>query len=259
MPDKNGCIGRWKVAAASARGISHVREDVPCQDSVYYKVEDDWLCAVVSDGAGSAKHSDMGSQVAAYTVVETLYENFQANPESQNRQEAIQQQVRDAVITARAKLQEHSESKDLQSFHATLVGVIITPGTRLFFHIGDGCAVAISDKHWEQGVVSEPHNGEYANETFFYTLDDWQDYLRFQEVPQQADLILLMSDGAMGFVMARGQQQVDPGFIEPVDKFLASVDEKKGSNALAATLDDPKTHSITNDDKTLLWARAVEK
>ena len=66
--------------------------------------------------------------------------------------------------------------------------------------------------------------------------------------------LALMSDGAAPFVMAKGNGGLFKPFMDPVERFLASVDEVAGSAGLAATLGDPRTHTITTDDKTLLVA-----
>ena len=55
----------WRVAAASAIGTSHVASGTKCQDAHGFGVFDasgeNILILVVSDGAGSAKHSEDGS------------------------------------------------------------------------------------------------------------------------------------------------------------------------------------------------------
>lgn len=71
----------WRVAAASAIGTSHVASGAKCQDAngvgVFDVAGEHILILVVSDGAGSAKHSDIGAQWAVSTVqheVETYFD-----------------------------------------------------------------------------------------------------------------------------------------------------------------------------------------
>ena len=71
----------WRVAAASAIGTSHVASGTKCQDAHGFGVFDasgeHILILVVSDGAGSAKHSGMGAQCAVSTVrreIETYFD-----------------------------------------------------------------------------------------------------------------------------------------------------------------------------------------
>jgi serine/threonine protein phosphatase PrpC len=67
----------WQVVDVKVRGSSHERTGLPCQDAYGW----DWiqegksLIVAVSDGAGSAKFSEKGSQLAAEKVVTHLLQN----------------------------------------------------------------------------------------------------------------------------------------------------------------------------------------
>lgn len=59
----------WRVAGASVRGTGHVTAGLPCQDAhdVRVSLSPDGvplLIAVVSDGAGSARHAEDASRAA---------------------------------------------------------------------------------------------------------------------------------------------------------------------------------------------------
>ena len=62
----------WKAIARSAIGTSHIKQQMPCQDYGDYKMIDDAIVGVVADGAGSAKHSDIGAKLAVNTVLEVI-------------------------------------------------------------------------------------------------------------------------------------------------------------------------------------------
>src|SRR5690606_40378653 len=64
----------WKVVAASVAGPHHVRDGLPCQDAHTYRLQGDYLIAVISDGAGSACYSQLGSQAITDTLVQVLAE-----------------------------------------------------------------------------------------------------------------------------------------------------------------------------------------
>jgi hypothetical protein len=101
-------------------------------------------------------------------------------------------------------------------------------------------------------VLSLPENGEYANETYFVTGDDWRSHLRVTSFSGAIRSVALMSDGAMPFAINRAKTGMFGPFIDPVRSYLATVNETEGSEALLATLSDKRTWSITSDDKTLL-------
>jgi hypothetical protein len=167
-------------------------------------------------------------------------------------------EVAAAIQHARDTLPANAEHP-LQSFHATAVGVVVAGAERgLFFHIGDGAGAALRAGEWDGGTVSLPANGEFADQTYFYTEDGWRDNLRFLPVAEPFDRVVLVSDGAAAFAMAPGGRGLDPRFMEPVDRYLCGVDGETGTAALAATLNSPGARGVTGDDKSLVWARRRE-
>lgn len=64
----------WKAIARSAIGTSHLKQQLPCQDYGDYKIINDAIIGVVADGAGSAKHSDVGAKLAVNNVLEIITE-----------------------------------------------------------------------------------------------------------------------------------------------------------------------------------------
>jgi len=120
--------------------------------------------------------------------------------------------------------------------------------------IGHGAGFALEIGCWEAFALSRPENGEFAEQTFFYTMDNWREPLRVTFFGTTPEVIVLMSDGAMAFTAAKNLNGLDPKFIAPVIRYLDGLDEHVGSAALARTLASPQTHAITGDDKTLLLA-----
>lgn len=241
----------WSVFAASARGSSHQAADAPCQDASASALHGEWVVAVVCDGAGSAKLSHVGSRTIAQITTQALV--ARGDELASATGDRVHQLITDALLQARQSLTEQAGAAGtkLSAYAATVVGAVIGPSHGWFFHIGDGVAVA---QHGDDVSVSLPENGEYANETFFLTGTEWRNHLRVSRVDKPSHAVLLMSDGAMPFVMDKGSRTLFQPFAEPVLRFLSSADEAAGTQALLATLDDPRTHRITCDDKTLLIA-----
>ena len=67
------------IVAASQRGRSHAQEGKPRDDdfNIRYISEVDWYILSVADGAGSAKSSRKGSEIACKTVVEVCEQLIQ--------------------------------------------------------------------------------------------------------------------------------------------------------------------------------------
>lgn len=251
----------WRIYAASATGTSHVGKGIPCQDAFAFHAEGERLVAVVCDGAGSASRSDQGSRLVADTVTRVLSERLRTGSADWDDEDAFEAIASEAIETARAALIDIADAAkaSLSSYAATLVGFAGDGQRGWFFHIGDGIGVAeaLSASEAsadESSVVSAPENGEYSNETYFVTGDAWRQHLRVLAVTAPTARLALMSDGAMPFAMDKGNTGLFKPFIEPVARYLASVGEDDGSRALFGTLDDPRTHGITSDDKTLLIA-----
>lgn len=242
----------WQVVAAAVIGTSHVAANQPCQDAVAWQQHDGWLFAAVCDGAGSAAHSHIGAQHMAEGVTSALTACVAALADADQAQaSAVLQQV---IGQQRQQLQALAKRDNtaINDYACTLVGAYINADGGWLFHIGDGVAVAeFADA---PACISWPENGEYANETVFVSSEQWSKHLRLTRVPAAPTVLALMSDGAESFAMGKQRSGLFRPFIDPVLRYLQGVDHSTATQALAATLADPRTGHITSDDKTLLLA-----
>ena len=236
--------------AVSLRGALHKAKNLPCQDYFCHRRNKNKFVAVISDGAGSAPHSRIGAKTVCQTLCDIL---------SHSNLQNIQSDVKKAIIAAREKLILHSHNKsksaeELINYAATLVGVFCYKQKGIFFHIGDGAGIAYTHNNYKNMVVSEPENGAFSCETFFYTMTDWDRCLRFTSF-DYADYIMLMSDGVTGFVFADDFYNIRNNFFVPIANYLTDEHLKKtAEKALINTLDDTRARRLNADDKTLLWA-----
>ena len=246
----------WKVVAASVRGSSHELSGGPCQDAHAFLSREDWLIAVVCDGAGTARNGDHGARHAAETLVKFIGERVDTSGDIQDDElrAVVESGIEYARETVLASL--NVPIATLSDCHATVVGCVATAKGLLFFHIGDGAAIGLKGTELASAGISAPENGEFANTTYFYTQDFWREHLRFTAFTEPVDLVVLMSDGAMGFCMSKGCTDAERRFLSPVTRYLAdpAVDAKTGSEALMATLSSTGAASVSDDDKTLVWA-----
>ena len=212
---------------------------------------DDAMIAVVCDGAGSASHSAEGALICADHLVTTLRDHIDALDEDTG------QWLQEAISKTRDELKHYAEKNALalRDLACTIVGAVIWPQRGIFFHIGDGFGIAELDSG--KSIITAPENGEYNNETWFITAEEWADHLRVTQFSGAISRLALMSDGAMPFALDKTQRALFAPFIEPVINFLKQVEAETGNQALAETLSNPATHSITMDDKTLLLAFPV--
>lgn len=240
-----------RVLSASVKGVLHTQNNEPCQDYALYAQDGRNFVAIVSDGAGSSKYGRIGAK----TICETLT-NILKDVDFNDAKKAVIQ----SIGIARSKLIRHRLNKtksaaSLIDFSATIVGVIYHKNKGLFFHIGDGAGLAFFDDKYLNFTASRPENGHFKCETFFYTMDDWKDCLRFTNF-ENAHTIFLMTDGVTNFSFSRDYQNIEKSFLQPIGDFLNKETCKtKALRALTNTLKTPQASKLNSDDKTLLWVK----
>lgn len=240
-----------RVIATRITGSLHAAKQTPCQDFYHYACSGNKLVAVVSDGAGSAKYGKIGAKVICETLVNVLINTPLKN---------VEQAVVTAVQIARERLIIHRLNKsksesEIINFSATMVGVVYHKNHGVFFHIGDGAGIALHTVHDNlKYTISYPANGHFSCETYFYTMHNWRECLRFTPV-EKSDSLFLMTDGVTDFALSDDVYRLKKGFIEPINKYLKSESNKhKALLALNNTLDTKQARRLNSDDKTFLWA-----
>ncbi|MDR1693606.1 MAG: protein phosphatase 2C domain-containing protein [Lactobacillaceae bacterium] len=242
-----------KVLSTTIQGLRNSSRNMPCQDYCKHSTKGKNFVAIISDGAGSAKHSKIGARVICETLTDLL-----ANAHEHN----IKKSVAFAIEVARDKLRRHrlNKTKDeegINDFAATIVGMIYCRGKGLFFHIGDGAAIAFNNNNFDKYTISKPENGFFSCETYFYTMNDWKENLRFTEF-KNFNTFILMTDGLTNFSFSKDFNTIQAGFLSPINDFLLNEPVKaKALKALKKTLGNPKAEKINPDDKTILWAKVL--
>jgi serine/threonine protein phosphatase PrpC len=240
--------GDWRVAAASVTGLSHEQKGTVCQDAAAAGSANGWLVAVVCDGAGSAERSAEASATVAKVVVEWLLSGLGGGRGRRRLRDAITS----ALEAAREQIVSSANASGLRTsaFATTVVGALCRGRRGVFFHLGDGTAMAF-DRSQTLTAISHGSPKEYANETYFLSDDSWRDFLRVTPV-RRLESVLLMTDGVTPFAVEAGAPK--PKFVLPILQFLSSYPVEAGSAALQRLLGKPAARTSVSDDKTLLWA-----
>src|SRR5258708_4734397 len=136
----------WRLVRCSVVGTSHLSTRKPCEDACAHMVFEcppdvgQLLVAVVSDGAGSASHSQLGSHIACekFIAVVQVYLSTGGRVCDINRRLAEEwlQQVA-SEIEERAKASDH-QTRD---YACTLLAAIVSEDAAAFLQIGDGAIV----------------------------------------------------------------------------------------------------------------------
>jgi hypothetical protein len=278
----------WQVIGASVPGLRHLREHRPCEDYCSFTVLAD-ICGlmIVADGAGSALHASVGSEViardvipsAARQVIEAVCRDAGCNAgdflnairESQWRQVA-------ASILARARqcLRDYAAERNIafRDLAATLICCIILSDRLLVMHVGDGRGT-YRDASGSWQPLFEPVLGRNAGETVFLTAplcDPEISSVFFGTYVHECrtDFVAIMTDGCEkgSFELHRRVMQSDaderycrtnvpyPAFFDALPQFTKAVLEQ----------DEPESHWVSflhrgvekfaeeHDDKTMLVA-----
>jgi Protein phosphatase 2C len=249
----------WRVFSASATGQRNLEQGAAGQDASHYTVTGDVLVAIVCDGAGSVPEGRTGSHFIACSLAEQLSSTLHAGSLSGLPSEGsapLEAAIQSAVEAVRTRLADLAASRQLalHDFSCTLVGCVVSPGGGCFFQIGDGFAIAQGAAG--DSVLSQPENGEFADETYFVTDEDWKNHLRLTPLPapERGCVIGLLSDGTAPFAVNRERSGFFRPFIDPIAAFLREATAPNGDAALQNLLQSPRACEISLDDKTLLLA-----
>jgi hypothetical protein len=260
----------WRIAAACSVGTSHDLTGMPCQDSFGVEVldtsSDVVLVSIVSDGAGSAAHSERGSKAAVETVMDLIRDYLSAGGavSSIERDLAVSWvlEIRN-VIT---KLAEEAGSTS-REFACTLLVGVIGSESAAFVQIGDGAMVTANEADEGWSYIFWPQHGEFANTTNFVTSPNFVEVMDFDIANRRIDDFAAFSDGIENLVLHQATRSVHAPFftsmLGPVRQLTGPGLDETLSGSLAKYLSSPGICERTDDDKSLVLAcrvsRLVEK
>ncbi|MBB3978617.1 hypothetical protein GGQ64_003852 [Rhizobium azooxidifex] len=247
----------WRWAGARSKGTSHERTGSPCQDYGCANEVDSPVgpvfIGVVSDGAGSAAHADVGSKIASTTLVRMARAFLRHLPRSSVQEETAWEWL-DAV---RDRINFEAERVGIRprDFAATIVAILADDSGATIIHVGDGAVAinAVGSDEWT--VPSWPYQGEYASTTSFVT-DDPQPRLDFVVVDAPVAALAIFSDGIERMVLDFANRTPHAPFfnrmLKPITALTNPGRDIELSKALQSYLSSPAVCERTDDDKTLI-------
>jgi hypothetical protein len=256
--------GRWRTAYASVTGTSHAKTGAPCQDAgrcFVVSLDDgqEVLIAAVSDGAGTASQSEVGSALAVERFLRDFSSKVASGFDLSTLDEGF---VRNWVASVREALSvvAETEGRDLRDYSCTLLGAIVSSRGAAYMQIGDGAIIVSTEEVDEYSWIFWPQHGEYANSTNFLTQDNASEVLQFEIGPAVQE-IALFSDGIERLVLDLGSRTVHSPAFSPIFSWLAGAEPDSAdgqSPALTAYLSSDRINSRTDDDKTLVMATRAD-
>lgn len=279
----------YVVVGASVRGKGHLQSQMPCQDNHKYTYwGNGWGIAVVSDGAGSAENSQIGSKL----VVERASVRFEAVVKAERWIERKQlpsdgEWAQLAYSVLRSVYDDmymfgNSRHIEVKSLNATAIVLIHSPWGILATHIGDGRA-GYRNGHEEWKPVITPHKGDEANQTIFITSQFWGKpsfRMSGRLIPESVVVrepitaFVLMSDGCESPSWQVAQMNRETGKVYdpnlPFAKFFDSVSKTltryhyehvnlaERADSWHSFLDEGKAFEREIDDKTMIIGVVVK-
>ncbi len=172
----------WRAAGASRRGRMHANGGTHREDSLAFDAHDRATVLCVSDGAGSCKHSRIGSHVAALRVLEFLLAATEkvdsaVAADATKLKEHLSSKVTEAVLSATDALLDLAKKSGCspKDFRCTLLTALYYRGEQhellLTNQIGDG-AICLLRKDQSTARLGASDSGTHSGEVSCFVPDD---------------------------------------------------------------------------------------
>jgi hypothetical protein len=246
----------WKSVCARSIGTSHESRGEPCQDfglanSVQAHGQTVFV-AVCSDGAGSAKQSEVGSRLACEKMCGLI--STEIGNELMIVDIDREQMLRWHEVVVGA-LETEAESRELtrRDLACTLLTAIVAEDVAVFSQIGDGAIVISTGGSFQP--VFWPQSGEYINTTNFLTDFKLGQDLEFTLHKGVVEEIAILTDGLQMLALNYAEKKAHGPFFLPLFKTLREAKPEDGLvDSLCQFLSSPRVNQRTDDDKTLIVA-----
>lgn len=203
----------------SIAGKSHVARGLPCQDSHKIKrMENGWIIAAIADGVGSAKNAQIGSQIAAETVVDVCDELMPWDYSVIG----IKSMIRTAFNYAFKRIIRESDKtgEPLESYDTTLT-LVIYDGRRIIYgHSGDGGIIGLNS-FGDYVVITKPQKG--ADEVSVIPLRAGYTQWVIDTYDDELAAVMLLTDGMLEMMcpyLLKGQAGEKGSVYTPLSAFF---------------------------------------
>ena len=266
----------WQIIGASVRGKLHAHKALWRDDAYGWGTVDEWTILTVSDGAGSASLSRIGSKIACETVVAKLQEllaglKLGAGDKQPPDSDLMRLRTFLATATEKARLATVREAQKrnvpLKEFAATLLVLVHAPWQDRdlisVIQVGDGAIGMIAGDGFRRLGFSD--HGEYSSETRFLTspgIEHEFDNRVVFSVPQKMKCVALMTDGVSDDFYPEDKKLIEAFEGLPVEGILTRSGEPV-EGLIHSLIPNPTGETLRNwlyyekrgssDDRTLLF------
>ena len=200
-----------QIAGGSIIGTDHSKPGKPGainnHDAFNWKYDDDLLVAMVADGCGSGKNSEVGSKIGVRILTNTIFNEMKlGNVCLKNFWQRVRNKLLSHISILSESMGESLSEVINNYFLFTIVGVIVTPEESVIFSFGDG-VFSLNGKVTEIGPFprDEPPYLAY-NLTGSSVFDTNPEYANFciHEVISTSEVsnIMIGTDGVVDLINA---------------------------------------------------------
>lgn len=225
----------WKRCGRAKQGRSHLSVNVPCQDSVATLYRRNVSVVALSDGAGSAELSHIGSKICVTKLCEACCRSFDViwKMSEETARASLVRSIRNALAG------ELPDGYEINSLASTVLVVAVKRNRYIAAHLGDGVIGVQSGD--SLCLLSGPDNGEHSNETTFVTSNDAVDRLRIYRgrINDGRDRItgfILMSDGPEVALYRKQDGKLAPACSKLLES-VGHLNKREVDNLLSETLE----------------------
>lgn len=246
------------VLGESVVGSKHVESDECNQDSWDFKLGEEYLIIAVGDGLGTSPRAAEGSALVTETAVTTLDQWIEgADTLRTSDPEIIDQQLYDAMITSREKVQSLAASEQVSTdkFHTTLSVIVATSDWYAAGVIGDSGVVGVTQKDCFKLVEREDSQYSHTTTSILNEEPILTERFRFGHGERSLQFVAGFSDGLDNFVWNPDDQSTPrTKFFNQLRDFAEATDEF-GADArrrFSEFVGSDHFHKYSGDDKTLV-------
>jgi hypothetical protein len=200
IPDLAGenLSSQFEYACGSIIGRNHVLASKNNQDALRIILWDNFMTAVVCDGCGSGKHSEVGAKLGTLMVTDAIADLLHqglaiSEPDFWNVLKInLLQKVKAFVEISTNEAQESVMEFVNNYLLFTIVGLVITPSETVSFSMGDG-AIAVNGKLTQ--IPAYPDNAPPYLAYGLYRPDAVSFEIRDRIPTSELESILIATDG----------------------------------------------------------------
>ncbi len=264
---------QFELAGGSVIGREHLRLGKNNQDAYSWRVTETGTIAVVCDGCGSSRYSEVGAQLGARLVITTLEQMLTPDLDLNDRVvwQGIQQQLLIQLQQVATQLGGDLQQTVQDYLLFTITGFAITSTLAAIFVLGDG-VIAINGEVLQCGPFINNAPPYLAYGLLNHNTEQFFQLQAVKVLPTQSlQSLLIGSDGVSDLIQAATQTL--PGQVEPIgdiaqfwlqDRYFRNCDQVRRQLALInrdRTIMCPSSQSclrkpgLLPDDTTLIVLR----